>query len=157
MGHFLPKNCWRHQKYWVKKNLFDFFWNFLWFPSYGVNFSFIASFLKILDRGVILPLPNHLTYMKKPNQNRVKRWRIRKSSYKIWSASGFSIRSFTNHYVYHWSPSDIANLTISQMIHIYSILAILLRKYKISLNIYSKFLCNWLLANKIPINSKKQK
>ena len=41
-------------------------------PSCGVNFSLIASFLKILDKGVILPPPNHLTYMKKPNQNRVK-------------------------------------------------------------------------------------
>ena len=49
-------------KSFVENLFFDFFFIFLWLSSYSVNFSFIASFLKIY----------HLTYMKKPNQNRVK-------------------------------------------------------------------------------------
>ena len=50
--HFLPKNCWRHRKNWIK----NFSWNFLWFPNCSVNFIFVASFLKILD-GINFPPP----------------------------------------------------------------------------------------------------
>ena len=38
-----------HGHHQVNLIFFDFFWNFLGFPSYGANFSFVASFLKFLE------------------------------------------------------------------------------------------------------------
>ena len=70
--NFWPKKCWHHQKYWPEQIFSLFFGKILICCSFGVSFSFLGSFLKILDwGGVILP-PIPLTYIKKPIHNRVK-------------------------------------------------------------------------------------
>ena len=37
------------------KFFFNFFWNFVCFPTNSVNFSFVASFFKNLDGGKLTP------------------------------------------------------------------------------------------------------
>ena len=56
--------------------------SYCWFPIFRINFSFVSTVLKILDRGNVIP--HYLTYMEKLNRNRVHRnVKNRKRTYHI--------------------------------------------------------------------------
>ena len=68
-GAKMMTSSWRHHHNGVKVYIFwKYIGSFIIIPKSGV----VACFNKILDRGGNFTPPNHLTYMEKPNHNRVK-------------------------------------------------------------------------------------